>query len=100
MAAFKIPLRAKPWTKDEAKGAGRLACPVCKESWTPTTGSKLSCHAKCLFSAEALVHILKSPDTHAEIASRYGVTDSVIRSAIKVARELEKETKKTKEASP
>lgn len=88
MPAFRYPLRAKPFDDGDHQPD---RCPVCGEAWTPRAGSRLQCHAACLFTPEALAHIASADKTETELADAYGVTRGVVRAAKKEGKRLDAE---------
>ena len=73
---FRLPLRDKPWPLGLHEPRG---CPVCGGYWKPWAGSRLPCHARCLFTDDARAVVRSDPRCDAEIARHYGVTMSVVR---------------------
>lgn len=82
--ALLVPLREAPW---EAQG-GWLACPVCSKPWRPWAGSRLQCHARCLYS-EADAATIAFADrsglfkTQIELAARLGISVGVLRAVVR-----------------
>lgn len=76
----RLPLRTEPWPV----GANHAACPVCSLPWRPFAGSRLPCHARCLFddrAREVLKEVASSGSyrTQGDLASDLGVSVDVLR---------------------
>lgn len=71
-----LPLRKVPWPRGDQE---QRSCPVCKMPWTPWAGSRLFCHARCLFSELDRQLMRSDIRTDKEIAKELGVSRAVIR---------------------
>lgn len=60
------------------------ACPVCNKPFVPWCGTRLQCHAKCLFENDEIKDIQSDPRTDKMVAEKYGVTNWIIRSVRKL----------------
>jgi hypothetical protein len=73
----RIPMRDEPWP---ASGDWR-PCPVCKAGWRPWRGSRLPCHASCLYrpdDQDKLLKFFQAPMTPsvASVAEKLGGDDA------------------------
>lgn len=80
----RLPLLAEPWPL--GAHASR-PCPVCSRTWIPFAGSRLPCHAHCLFDAVAREHLAQvyasgAYRTQQDLADDLGVTLGVLRSVL------------------
>lgn len=75
-----IPLRDDPTV-----GQGEFQqCPVCDGPWRPWAGSRLPCHARCLYAPadqDALLAICEAPAvdyTLSDVSAALGVTPGIL----------------------
>lgn len=84
----RISMRVDPWPFVEGGHATR-ACPVCGHWWRPWTGSRLPCHAECLFDDDAVTRIKSVRDrfrSDMELAEALGLTYGVLRGVLGMRR--------------
>lgn len=83
---FRLPLLLEP--RAMGKHPSR-PCAVCGELWRPWAGSRLPCHARCLFTDEGrreLLALFRDETVlggYAALAKHFGVSASVIRSVLR-----------------
>jgi hypothetical protein len=81
----KVKLRAEPWTLANGGGTWQ-ACPCCVKRWRPFVGSRLPCHAKCLYTAEDKAKIRElyqaSSITEKKLAELLGITPAMVRAVL------------------
>ena len=80
---LRMQLREEPWP---AGTHTYRPCPICGNPWRPFAFSYLPCHAKCVFTDEA-VDLLRAhyddPTTRmGDFADDFGVTPGVIRATL------------------
>lgn len=82
----RLPMRAEPWQSSE-----RQVCPVCGGTWRPWVGSRLPCHARCLFDDENLGYFLeiaaRPKVAIAELARHQGISLATARAIIRYGTE-------------
>jgi len=76
---MNLPMRDEPWPVGQHQSR---PCPICGKSWTPWAGSKLPCHAACLFTPQERQAIRAVSMTQTEIARAWSVSPSTIRSIL------------------
>ena len=79
----RLPLRTEPWPV----GAHHETCPVCSLPWRPFVGSRLPCHARCLFDTVARDHLVEIASsgayrTQLDLASDLGVSIGILRAVL------------------
>lgn len=83
-AMMRVHLRDEPWDRQ----GGWTTCPLCGEPWRPWARSLLPCHAKCIWTDEGALVLLRSPLSMRELSEMLGVTSSIVRAGIKQGRDL------------
>ena len=63
-------------------------CPVCGKPWRPAAFSRLTCHAKCLWTDTGALFIYEEQATPAVLARRLGVTEYIVKAGIRKGRRL------------
>lgn len=71
--------------------AQKRLCPRCREPWVRWKGSRLLCHAKCVFTLEERAEMLRMLDENPRggvrmLAEKFGAPETVIRSALHYAK--------------
>lgn len=83
---LSYPLAEHPFEEP----GGWTDCPVCGGRWRAATGSRLRCHARCLFTPEdqdRLLDYSEPPDPHSisEIAEETGLKVGIVRATLRAA---------------
>jgi hypothetical protein len=85
----RLPMREEPWP--QGSNAAR-PCPICGKHWRPWAGSRLPCHAKCLYEPATLrmitEEVLSLADGMRTIARRMGLSYESLRSIVEHGRKV------------
>lgn len=81
----QLPLRAEPLP---LRRHDTIPCPICGQAWQPFGGTRLPCHARCLYDEAGQDVILELSEGGAgdkNLVRALGVTHSVLRATLKAA---------------
>lgn len=84
MTWLRVPLLPAPWPP----GAPASACMFCGGYWKPWPGSRLPCHARCIWSPEGALALATDLRTDRELAAAIGTTISVVRAGRRAGERL------------
>jgi hypothetical protein len=89
VTGLRLPMRTEPWPR--GSNAAR-PCPVCGKRWVPWAGSRLPCHAACLYDepTKSLIRreVLASTDSVRTIARRMGLSYKTLQGLIASRRKV------------
>lgn len=73
---FVMSMRAQAWP---IGASAWRTCPVCNDKWRPWAGSRLPCHAKCLWTPVGALALFNDSRNEKQLMTDLGVTISIVR---------------------